>query len=79
MSVVAAYERVIASETRYRGGAHTDHARYKSTLCVDWDTTRGAYCPRGVRCDFAHGSLELRIPSGKLRGTGLNSVDVRVR
>jgi serine/threonine protein kinase len=61
--VPCAYERV--NETTFKGGAHTTHARYKCQPCKDWDNNGGAFCPRGVRCDFAHGLLELRLNSGR--------------
>lgn len=62
--VVAAYDRV--KETRYAGGAHARDARYKSKPCKDWDQNAGAFCPRGARCDFAHGQIELRAASSSV-------------
>ncbi len=52
-----------ASRARFKGGAHTKDARYKTKLCTDWGST-GA-CGRGARCDFAHGPIELRVPPTK--------------
>jgi hypothetical protein len=57
--VTCAYDRVC--ETKYKGGAHVSHARYKSMPCRDWEENKGVCCPRGARCDFAHGLLELRV------------------
>jgi serine/threonine protein kinase len=70
--VVSAHERVL--ETRFKGGAHASDPRYKSRLCKEWEAARGAFCPRGARCDFAHGPLELRG-----RGTFLGLAGVEVR
>ena len=57
--VLSAYDRVV--ESRYQGGAHVYDNRYKSRICKDWDIEYGKGCPRGIRCDFAHGMIELRI------------------
>jgi serine/threonine protein kinase/outer membrane protein assembly factor BamB len=66
--VVAAHAAL--RETTFRGGAHTRTPRYKTAPCADWEsggTARalevprsGPRCPRGIRCDFAHGPAELR-------------------
>jgi hypothetical protein len=47
-------------ETKYKGGAKVWDARYKSVPCSNWEGNLGAFCPRGLRCDFAHGAVELR-------------------
>lgn len=47
-------------ETKYKGGAKVWDPRYKSMLCANWEGSGGAFCPRGLRCDFAHGPVELR-------------------
>ena len=70
--LVAAHERAVR-ETSYRGGAHADKSLYKSQLCKDWDASGGAFCPRGVRCDFAHGPLELRLVRFGRPGAGGNN------
>ena len=50
-------------ETTFKGGAHIQEHRYKTMECADWKRTQGGYCPRGVRCDFAHGPVEVRVTS----------------
>lgn len=57
------------TETRFSGGAHTTGPKYKSMLCKDWEGSKGTVCGRGVRCDFAHGALELRLRPGGTRIT----------
>lgn len=57
--VVAAHARL--GETRFCGGAHVANPRYKTAVCREWADTAGVTCPRGVRCDYAHGPLELRL------------------
>jgi hypothetical protein len=47
-------------ETSFKGGAHVHNARYKTAECSDWRRSGGESCPRGVRCDFAHGPIEMR-------------------
>jgi hypothetical protein len=62
--VVVAHARA-ARETSFKGGAHVDGPLYKTRPCREWEERAGAFCPRGARCDFAHGPLELRLlPSG---------------
>ena len=51
----------------YQGGGHVTDDRYKTRLCKDWEDSLGVWCPRGARCDFAHGLLELRAPPKKKR------------
>ena len=51
-------------ETTFKGGAHVWEPRYKTAECADWKRTGGEYCPRGVRCDFAHGPVEARVTRG---------------
>jgi len=61
------------SSTKYKGGAHVTNQRYKSMLCADWNANAGMSCPRGVRCDFAHGPVEMRparIPTTSSGGGG---------
>ncbi len=65
--VVSAHDRVV--ESRYKGGAHVGDLRYKSRPCKEWGEAMGKFCPRGARCDFAHGPIELRgWGPGKLAG-----------
>jgi serine/threonine protein kinase len=66
--VICAYQRV--EETRFQNGAHIFDDRYKCKECNDWTEGRGV-CPRGVRCDFAHGPIELKIL--KALRVGINS------
>jgi hypothetical protein len=61
--VTCAHDRLTGSAlmpTRFLGGAHVDDVRYKVKPCRDWVDGSGT-CPRGVRCDFAHGPIELRV------------------
>ena len=48
-------------ETKYKGGAHVWDPRYKRKQCANWEGSGGVFCPRGLRCDFAHGPVELRV------------------
>ena len=57
--VVAAHSWL--GETTFKGGAHSGGSLYKTRMCSDWS---GLTCPRGVRCDFAHGAVELRSRKG---------------
>jgi hypothetical protein len=67
VAVVAAHASL--RETDFRGGAHAFHSRYKSIPCKDFEGSAGRGCPRGVRCDFAHGPLELRVRPAPARRT----------
>jgi hypothetical protein len=67
VAVVAAHAAL--RETDFRGGAHAFHSRYKSIPCKDFEGLGGRGCPRGVRCDFAHGPLELRVRPAPARRT----------
>ena len=44
--------------TRFKGGGNTGGARYKAAVCSDWANKAGL-CRRGIRCDFAHGKVEV--------------------
>ncbi len=57
----------VLKETTFKGGAHVHDPRYKSQQCLDWTHGCGAFCPRGLRCDFAHGPVEVRVPIGRQR------------
>ena len=69
--VVCAHERLAGSTlpapARFLGGAHVDDLRYKVRACRDWVDGSGT-CPRGVRCDFAHGPIELRVRAALAAG-----------
>jgi len=56
--VICAYQR--CEETKFQNGAHVHDSRYKCKECKDWMDGSGV-CPRGVRCDFAHGPIELKV------------------
>lgn len=60
--LVSAHERV--EQTGFVKGAHVTDPRYKTNLCSTWDSF--GECRMGIRCDFAHGPLELRklLPAG---------------
>ncbi len=72
--LVSAHERV--QEGRFKGGAHTDDPRYKTKPCKEWDANAGAFCPRGARCDFAHGPVEMRS-SGRVEEVWLGAWAIR--
>jgi len=50
-----------------------DDPRYKVKPCREWDE-RGGQCPRGVRCDFGHGPIELRVLGALRAGAGGGTV-----
>jgi hypothetical protein len=54
-------------ETSFKGGARIHDARYKTAECMDWKLSGGESCPRGVRCDFAHGPIEMRLRRARWR------------
>ncbi len=39
---------------------HIDKSRYKTELCKKW--LKNGMCPYGIRCQFAHGDIELHLP-----------------
>ena len=41
--------------------------KYRSRLCTHWETNGGIVCPmkKKMKCDFAHGPLELRIKDNR--------------
>lgn len=59
--VVVVSAHAALNPTGFAGGAHAFATRYKSRCCGDFDRLGGRACPRGVRCDFAHGGIELRV------------------
>lgn len=69
--VICAYQR--CEETKFQNGAHVNDSRYKCKECKDWLDGRGV-CPRGVRCDFAHGPIELKVRKALKVGIDVSDV-----
>ena len=64
--------RLGGMHTKFGGGANSAGGKYKCAICSDW-TGNGGHCGRGVRCDFAHGPMEVttRVPPWPSVGLGV--------
>ena len=69
--VICAYQR--CEETKFQNGAHVNDSRYKCKECKDWLYGRGV-CPRGVRCDFSHGPIVLKVRKALKVGIDVSDV-----
>lgn len=38
-----------------------DKTKYKTEMCKNWVESDGLYCRYGDKCQFAHGSLEMKL------------------
>jgi hypothetical protein len=38
-----------------------DKTKYKTEMCKNWVESDGSYCRYGDKCQFAHGSLEIKL------------------